>query len=100
MDYILKKVYIYLKHQTEKNNRVANALSQRSTLFTVLQTEIVGLAELKGLYATNCEFTNVFNILFVMNFPFKMASSRRTTSYVSQALFLYHNLSKNYMAMV
>ncbi|PKU79208.1 RNA-directed DNA polymerase [Dendrobium catenatum] len=50
-----------IKHKAGQTNRVADALSRRAALITHLQTEIVGLQELKNLYATDKDFSQIWS---------------------------------------
>ena len=49
-----------LKHRSGRSNRVANALSRRQLLLTVMQVEVVGFHELKDLYPKDPNFAEAW----------------------------------------
>lgn len=57
----LQKFTFVLKHKSGKSNVVADALSRRSSLLTVLQTEVIGFTELCDLYACDDDFADIWN---------------------------------------
>lgn len=48
-----------MKHAAGKLNRVADALSRRAQLLTVLQIEVIGFKHLKDLYAKDVYFAKI-----------------------------------------
>ena len=48
-----------LQHRSGRSNRVANALSRRQLVLTVMQVEVVGFDELKNLYPEDPNFTEM-----------------------------------------
>ncbi|KAI0507147.1 hypothetical protein KFK09_013267 [Dendrobium nobile] len=52
----LQKFTFVLKHKSEAQNRVADALSRRSALITQLQSDFMGLECLQDLYAADADF--------------------------------------------
>jgi len=58
------KDYTYvLKHKAEVENRVADALSHRRTLLSVMSTEVFGFEKIKDTYELCPDFENIFTIL-------------------------------------
>ena len=51
---------LLLKHRSERSNRVADALSRRQLLLTVMQVEVVGFNELKNLYPKDLDFVEAW----------------------------------------
>ena len=49
-----------LKHRSGKSNRVADALSRRQLLLTVMQVEVVGFDDLKNLYPEDPNFAKAW----------------------------------------
>jgi hypothetical protein len=49
----MQKFTFILKHMSEKQNKVADALSRRVTLLVTLQSEITSLENLQALYCEN-----------------------------------------------
>ncbi|PKU64278.1 RNA-directed DNA polymerase [Dendrobium catenatum] len=58
----LQKFTFVLQHKAGKLNRVADALSRRAAMLTMLQTEITDLEELKSLYATDEDFAQPWDL--------------------------------------
>ena len=56
----LQSYTFVLKHTSGKSNRVANALSRRQLLLTVMQVEVVGFDELKNLYPEDPDFAEAW----------------------------------------
>ena len=49
-----------LKHRSGRSNRVADALSRRLLLLTIMQVEVVGFDELKNLYQEDPNFAKAW----------------------------------------
>ena len=49
-----------LKHRSGNSNRVANAMSRRKLLLTVMQVELVRFDELKNLYPEDPNFAKAW----------------------------------------
>ena len=49
-----------LKHRSGRSNRVADALSRRQLLLTVMQVEVVGFEKLKNLYLEDPNFSEAW----------------------------------------
>ena len=56
----LQSYTFLLKHRSGRSNRVANALSRRQLLLTVMQVEVVGFDELKNLYLEDPDFAKAW----------------------------------------
>ena len=52
-----------LKHKSGKQNQVADALSKRVVLLTVMKTEVVGFDAIKDLYESDSDFWEVVDQL-------------------------------------
>lgn len=52
-----------LKHKSGKQNQVANALSKRVVLLTIMEIEVVGFDAIKGLYESDSDFREVVDQL-------------------------------------
>jgi len=56
--------YTYvLKHKAEVENRVADALSRRRALLSVMSTDVVGFEKIKDTYESCPDFENIYTIL-------------------------------------
>jgi len=56
--------YTYaLKHKAGVENRVADALSHRRALLSVMSTEVVGFEKIKETYESCPDFGNIYTIL-------------------------------------
>ena len=49
-----------LKHRSGRSNRVADALSRRQLLLTVMQVEVVGFDKVKNLYQEDPNFSEAW----------------------------------------
>ena len=49
-----------LKHRSGRSNRVADALSRRQLLLTIMQVEVVGFNELNNLYPNDVDFSEAW----------------------------------------
>ena len=49
-----------LKHRSGMSNRVADALSRRQLLLTIMQVEVVGFDELKNLYPKDLDIVEAW----------------------------------------
>lgn len=56
----LQSYTFVLKHRSGRSNRVADALSTRQLLLTVMQVEVVGFDELKNLYQEDPDFAEAW----------------------------------------
>lgn len=64
----LQKFTFVVKHKSGMSNKVADALSRRTSLLLALQTEITGLKELKDMYATDSDFAEIWS-RSLLHFP-------------------------------
>ena len=49
-----------MKHRNRRSNRVADALSRRQLLLTVMQVEVLGFNKLKNLYPKDLDFAEAW----------------------------------------
>ena len=49
-----------LKHRSRGSNMIADALSRRHLLLTVMQVEVIGFDELKNLYQEDLDFAKAW----------------------------------------
>ena len=52
----LQEFHFILKHKSDAQNRVANALSRTTKLLGVLRAEVIGFDTLKDLYTSDPDF--------------------------------------------
>ncbi|KAA3477920.1 reverse transcriptase [Gossypium australe] len=50
-----------IKYKKGKENVVADALSRRYTLFTIIDSKLLGFHHIKELYANDVDFSNIYN---------------------------------------
>ncbi|XP_038971183.1 uncharacterized protein LOC120104333 [Phoenix dactylifera] len=57
---VLQQFTFVLKHRPDAENHVADALSQKSHILTLLKAEVIGFDDLKILYPTDAQFQSIF----------------------------------------
>ncbi|KAK7263636.1 hypothetical protein RJT34_31230 [Clitoria ternatea] len=60
VEYLEQFPYV-IKYKNGKTNIVADALSRRHSLLTSLGAKVIGLDEIRSLYPTDLDFSNIFN---------------------------------------
>lgn len=55
-----KIAIVFIKYNKGKDNGVVNLLSHKHTFLTELDTKLMGFDYIKGIYATNPNFSSVF----------------------------------------
>ena len=59
MDLLLTEVDFVIKHQAGKENKVADALSRKGSLLTLLSPEIIAFKHLPDLYERHTDFADI-----------------------------------------
>jgi len=61
VDFLQDYTYV-IKHKAGVENRIADALSRRRTLLSVMSTEVVGFEKIKDTYKTCPDFENIYTV--------------------------------------
>ena len=63
MGRVPSRLHLCLKHKAGVENRVADALSHRRTLLSVMSIEVVGFEKIKDTYESCPDFENIYTCL-------------------------------------